>query len=73
MDKGNLMFKLVWLIFSILIIFLILTRNPKNNALLNFETKTDLFESPSSSEEFLNQLTISLVTIYFILAIKSDL
>ena len=73
MDKGNLMFKLVWLILSILINFLILTRNPKNNALFNFETKTDLFESPNSSEEFLNQLTISLVIIYFILAIKFDL
>jgi protein translocase SecG subunit len=67
------MFKLVWFVFSILIIFLILIRTPNNNTLLSFETKTNLFESPNSSEKFLNQLTISLIVIYFILAIKFNL
>jgi len=67
------MFKLVWFVCSILIIFLIIIRTPKNDTLLSFGTKTDLFESPNSSEKFLNQLTVSLIIIYFILAIKFNL
>nr|AWT38931.1 preprotein translocase SecG subunit [Eunotogramma sp.] len=62
------MLKLIWLLISGLLIFLIFLRTPQNQGLASFTTKSNLLGSPSSAERFLNNLTILLIIIYFIIA-----
>ena len=63
------MFNLIWLSLSVLLIFVILIRTPRNNGISSLTTKTDLLGSPSSVERFLNNLTTILILIYFIIAL----
>jgi len=63
------MLKLIWLLVSIILIILIFLRTPQNQGLTSFSTKSNLLGSPSSAEQFLNNLTIFLMFIYFLFAI----
>ena len=63
------MLKIIWVILSISLIGLIFLRTPQNQGLASFSTKTNLLGSPSSAEQFLNNLTIVLMIGYFSLAI----
>jgi protein translocase SecG subunit len=63
------MLKIIWIILSLILISLIFLRTPQNQGLTSFSTKSDLLGSPSSAEQFLNNLTISLMMSYFLLAI----
>ena len=63
------MLKIIWIILSLVLIGLIFLRTPQNQGLTSFSTKSDLLGSPSSAEQFLNNLTISLMMSYFLLAI----
>ena len=63
------MLKLIWVILSIVLIGLIFLRTPQNQGLASFSTKSDLLGSPSSAEQFLNNLTIFLMFGYFSFAI----
>ena len=51
--------KLIWIILSIFLIFIIFSRVPKNQGLTSFATKSDLLGSPNSTESFLNNLAIA--------------
>ena len=64
------MLKLIWLIISLVLIILILTRTPKNSGLESFATKSNLLGSPTSTEKFLNNMTWFFIISYFILAMK---
>ena len=44
--------KLIWIILSIFLIFIIFSRVPKNQGLTSFATKSDLLGSPNSTESF---------------------
>jgi protein translocase SecG subunit len=63
------MLKIIWIILSLVLIGLIFLRTPQNQGLTSFSTKSDLLGSPSSAEQFLNNLTIILMLSYFLLAI----
>ena len=63
------MLKIIWVILSITLIGLIFLRTPQNQGLASFSTKTNLLGSPSSAEQFLNNLTIILMIGYFSFAI----
>jgi len=63
------MLKLLWLLLSGFLIFVIFLRTPQNNGLASFATKSSLLGSPSSAERFLNNLTIILIIAYLVLAI----
>ena len=63
------MLKVIWVILSISLIGLIFLRTPQNQGLASFSTKSNLLGSPSSAEQFLNNLTVSLMIGYFSLAI----
>ena len=63
------MLKIIWVILSISLIGLIFLRTPQNQGLASFSTKTNLLGSPSSAEQFLNNLIIILMIGYFSLAI----
>jgi len=63
------MLKFIWLVISIILIILIFLRTPQNQGLASFSTKSNLLGSPSSAEQFLNNLTIFLMFIYFLFAI----
>jgi protein translocase SecG subunit len=63
------MLKLTWGILSTILIILIFLRTPQNQGLASFSSKTDLLGSPSSAEQFLNNLTIILMIIYFLFAV----
>ena len=63
------MLKIIWVILSISLIGLIFLRTPQNQGLASFSTKSNLLGSPSSAEQFLNNLTIILMIGYFSLAI----
>ena len=67
------MLKLIWLIISLVLIILILTRTPKNSGLESFATKSNLLGSPSSAQRFLNILTGSGIFIYIMLAFQLNL
>jgi len=62
------MLKMIWVILSFILIGLIFLRTPQNQGLASFSTKSNLLGSPSSAEQFLNNLTIILMTSYFLLA-----
>lgn len=59
------MLKFIWFVISIALIILIFLRTPQNQGLASFSTKTNLLGSPSSAEQFLNNLTIILMIGYF--------
>jgi protein translocase SecG subunit len=63
------MLKIIWVILSIGLIGLIFLRTPQNQGLASFSTKSNLLGSPSSAEQFLNNLTIMLMIGYFSFAI----
>ena len=63
------MLKIIWVILSIVLIGLIFLRTPQNQGLASFSTKSNLLGSPSSAEQFLNNLTIILMLGYFSLAV----
>ena len=63
------MLKIVWVILSISLIGLIFLRTPQNQGLASFSTKSNLLGSPSSAEQFLNNLTIILMVGYFSCAV----
>ena len=63
------MLKIIWVILSIILIGLIFLRTPQNQGLASFSTKSNLLGSPSSAEQFLNNLTVILMIGYFSLAI----
>ena len=67
------MLKLIWLIISIILITLIFLRTPQNQGLASFSTKSNLLGSPSSAEQVLNSLTITLMLVYFLLALVLNL
>ena len=64
------MLKFIWLIISLVLIILILTRTPKNSGLESFATKSNLLGSPNSAEKTLNQFTWLLIAGYFILGVS---
>ncbi len=59
------MLKLIWIIVSLILIGLIFVRTPQNQGLASFSTKSNFLGSPSSAEQFLNNLTIFLIISYF--------
>jgi len=63
------MLKFIWLIMSIILVILIFLRTPQNQGLTSFSSKSNLLGSPSSAEQFLNNLTIILMLAYFLFAI----
>jgi protein translocase SecG subunit len=67
------MLKFIWLVVSIILIILIFLRTPQNQGLASFSTKSNLLGSPSSAEQFLNNLTIILMFFYFLFAIFLNL
>ena len=67
------MLKFIWLVVSIILIILIFLRTPQNQGLASFSAKSNLLGSPSSAEQFLNNLTIILMFVYFLFAIFFNL
>ena len=63
------MLKLIWVVLSLILIGLIFVRTPQNQGMASFSTKNNLLGSPSSAEQFLNNLTIVLMLSYFSFAI----
>lgn len=63
------MLKLTWGILSTILIILIFLRTPQNQGLTSFSTKTNFLGSPSSAEQFLNNLTVTLMIVYFLFAV----
>ena len=63
------MLKIIWVLLSIILIGLIFLRIPQYQGLASFSTKSNLLGSPSSAEQFLNNLTIFLMISYFLFAI----
>jgi protein translocase SecG subunit len=59
------MIKFIWILLSITLIILILTRTPKNSGLESFATKSNLLGSPNSAEKLLNKFTWVLIASYF--------
>jgi len=66
----QLFFKLIWLLLSIFLIFIIYLRVPRNQGLTSFATKSDLLGSPNSTEKFLNNFTLILIISYYLIAVK---
>ena len=62
--------KLIWLLLSIFLIFIIFSRVPRNQGLTSFATKSDLFGSPNSTEAFLNNATLALIIAYYLIAVQ---
>ena len=63
------MLKIIWVILSIVLIGLIFLRTPQYQGLASFSTQSNLLGSPSSAEQFLNNLTIVLMLGYFSFAV----
>ena len=64
------MLKLLGTLTSLFLIIIIFLRIPQENVgLASFATKSNLLGSPSSAEQFLNNLTVILMIGYFSLAI----
>jgi len=62
--------KLIWILLSIFLIFIIFSRVPRNQGLTSFATKSDLLGSPNSTEKFLNNFTLALIIGYYVIAVK---
>ena len=69
----NFTLKLIWILLSIFLIFIIFSRVPRNQGLTSFATKSDLLGSPNSTEKFLNNFTLILIIIYYLIAIKLNM
>ena len=67
------MLKILWLLLSGFLIFIIFLRAPQNGGLASFANKSDFLGSPSSAERFLNNLTAFGILAYFVLAIQLNL
>ena len=63
------MLKIIWLLLSVFLIFIIFLRAPQNGGIASFATKSDLLGSPSSAERFLNNLTAISIIFYLVIAI----
>ena len=63
------MLKILWLLLSGFLIFIIFLRAPQNGGLASFANKSDLLGSPSSAERFLNNLTAISIFAYLAIAI----
>ena len=64
------MLNLLWIILSVFLIVIIFLRAPQNSGLASFATKSNLLGSPSSAERSLNNLTLVVIAIYLLIAIK---
>jgi len=66
------MLKLIWLVLSAFLIFIIFLRAPQNSGgLAGFASKSNVLGSPSSAEKkTLNNLTAIGIFLYFLIAIK---
>ena len=62
------MLKILWLLLSGFLIFIIFLRAPQNGGLASFATKSSLLGSPSSAERFLNNLTAISIIFYLVIA-----
>nr|YP_009496137.1 preprotein translocase SecG subunit [Plagiogrammopsis vanheurckii]AWT38577.1 preprotein translocase SecG subunit [Plagiogrammopsis vanheurckii] len=62
--------KLIWILLSVFLIFIIFSRVPRNQGLTSFATKSDLLGSPNSTEKFLNNFTLALIIGYYVIAVK---
>jgi len=62
--------KLIWILVSVFLIFIIFSRVPRNQGLTSFATKSDLLGSPNSTEKFLNNFTLALIIGYYVIAVK---
>ena len=65
-----LFLKVIWLLISFFLIFIIYLRVPRNQGLTSFATKSDLLGSPNSTEKFLNNFTLILIISYYLIAVK---
>ena len=65
-----LFLKIIWLLLSFFLIFIIYLRVPKNQVLTSFATKSDLLGSPNSTEKFLNNFTLISIIGYYLIAVK---
>ena len=63
------MLKIIWLLLSVFLIFIIFLRAPQNGGIASFATKSDLLGSPSSAERLLNNLTTISIIFYLVIAI----
>ena len=59
------MLKIIWISLSLVLIGIVFLRTPQNQGLASFSNKSNLLGSPSSAEQFLNNLTIILMLSYF--------
>ena len=67
------MLKILWLLLSGFLIFIIFLRAPQNGGLASFANKSDLLGSPSSAERFLNNLTALSILVYLVVAIALNI
>ena len=68
------MLKLMAIVISIFLIFLIFLRLPKESVgLESFATNSNLFGSPSSAERLLTNLTVICISLYFGIAVLLNL
>jgi preprotein translocase subunit SecG len=68
------MLKLIGVLISLFLIFIIFLRIPQENVgLASFATKSNLLGSPSSAQRFLNILTGVSILVYFGIAIQLNL
>jgi len=65
-----LFLKVIWLLLSFFLIFIIYLRVPRNQGLTSFATKSDLLGSPNSTEKFLNNFTLISIITYYLIAVK---
>mgnify|MGYP000138189592 CR=1 FL=1 len=65
-----LLLKVIWLILSFFLVFIIYLRVPRNQGLTSFTTKSDLLGSPNSTEKFLNNFTLISIISYYLIAVK---
>jgi len=65
-----LLLKVIWLILSFFLVFIIYLRVPRNQGLTSFTTKSDLLGSPNSTEKFLNNFTLISILSYYLIAVK---
>lgn len=65
------MLRLIAMFISIFLIFIIYIQLPQESVgLTSFADKINRFGSPSSSQRFLNVLTIITILMYFVIALK---
>ena len=67
------MLKILWLLLSGFLIFIIFLRAPQNGGLASFANKSDLLGSPSSAERFLNNLTAISIIAYLVVALTLNI